>query len=323
MSDCSSQDKKPKGKKSGYAIKQFISCQTLENAGFEHMDGMHFDLLFKNKDFYVLNDWDRRVVRFENGMPANKYSSIAGQAPSEFMTPRSMFSVDSSTIGVVDIQKARALLFDDKLNYLKEYPLPMLTNSITRVKDTWVSFQVSQTRDMVFDILDEQFKPVEKFLKANTKVPFEHYYNVFLNKGKFLYGGLAAHSYSLFPYKACHIDIFNIAAREKTVTLEWEQPFTPSDRSIQKGINLYFLERIFKTGRFYTVQCVFGKTLAQPYDVEYDMLIFSESGALEFRDKFPYLFIAYQSDKPESRVFFMDKDENMAYIDIEELMKQK
>jgi hypothetical protein len=301
-------------------VKRFIPRETLEAVGVEHFGDNDFRLLFKCRSLYLLNTKDFIVVKFQHSEPQRVYKTARGQAPTEMIHPVTIFSINNDTIGIYDITRQCVLRYDLDLNYIDEVKLTNQYNYVYGSSRGVIAFLTFED-DNAFAFLDESFKPVELFVKANKTIPFDRFYPQLLNKRFMLSPDLVAHSYYLQPGKTCRIDIYDLSSRTGTVSLKWEQPFSPNQKDISSRKNLYFTLYAGQQDRYYVVQSSIVKRLGRKEN--YHFLVFDSKGKLFLEEKIPYRFVSAQSDFPDSKVYFLDENENIAAIDINELMEKK
>lgn len=294
-------------------FKKFMTMETLEKAGFEHFDGVSFKLLSLNKNLYILNNKDYLIAKFMGDKLQRVFKTQKGQAPKELITPISFFVYDNDTLAIFDRTKYSVLLFDHDLNYLKEIKLKGQFERVDRVGKILVA-RLNVHAKNVFAILDNKFEIVKTIVKSNTKAPFDQFYPRLLNVAFFLGEELLAHSYWLFPYKKCHVNIHDLKGG-LIVTLPWEQPFTPTAKSFEERKNWYGSNYIGKYGSYYVVKCSHSKTLLGSVR-HHDLLIFDEKGTLKYRGDFPYIIRKVSENANDTKIFFMDDDEGISYIDV-------
>lgn len=299
-------------------IKKFMTIAELETAGFEHIYFPHFRLLFKDKDLYILNTKDYLIAKVTGNKLHRVYKTQKGQAPKEMVAPRSLFLYDDNTIAIYDILRISIIFFDRDLNYIKEIKLKNEFSKVARIGKNLVAL-LNFEEECVFGILDKDFKTVQTVVKANKKIPAERFRPWNLNTGFFLDERLVSHSYSLFPNKNCKVDIYNVYNGELVVTLPWEQPFSPTAKSINKRRNMYYIYNVGKYGSYYVVHASHSKTLMS--ESHYEFMIFDRDGVLKYKGDFSNGILNTSKDTMDSKLYFMDDDEGISYIDIEEFFK--
>lgn len=298
-------------------IKKFMTSEVLEETGFEHFAGVDYFLLLKSKDFYIFNEKDFMIAKFTGNKPQRIFKTREGQAPKEMINPTSFFLYDKDTIAVFDIAKASILLFDLDLNYIKEFKVDSRFGRMNRVGENLVAMLTSIKQENVFAILDSNFNIVNTFVIANQKLPFERFIPRFMNAGYFPGKNLLAHSYWCFPYKKCHVNIHDLNG-ELVVTLPWEQPFTPNEKTFKEGKGLYGSNYVGKHGSYYAVQCSYSKVLFGPRN--YEFMIFDQEGTLKYKGDFPYIILETSNRGIDTKIYFMDDDESISYIDVTDFL---
>jgi len=298
-----------------------IPAGTLEETGFEHFGEYPFDLAFKGDSLYILNFRDQLIAKFDTRSmkPLKIFKAAYGQAPQEILTPRSLFLLNDNRVAVLDVRNLKILFFDPDLNYLEELKNKTDFDKIYCNGQKPPIAMLDYTASDVIAFLDSRFEVKDSFIKANKKIPFDRFYPMLLNMIYFMNNNTAAHTYYIYPSKNCKIDIYDITSRKKTITLSWDQPFTPNQKDVYAVKNLYSCYYVGKHGRYYVVITHIIKNL-QSHGT-YNLLVFDEKGRLLLLQESPYRFINYTTDREDPRVYFMDDNENISYIDIPGLMK--
>ncbi len=297
-----------------------IPVEILEKTGFEHFNEYPCELAFKGNSLYILNFRDYLIVKFDarSMKPLKIFKAAYGQAPQEILVPRSLFLVDNK-VAVFDIGKRKILFFNLDLDYVEEIKM------IKRFEKIYCNGQkppiamLDYTASDVIAFLDSRFEVKDSFIKANKKIPFDRFYPPLLNMIYFMNNNMVAHTYYIYPSKSCKIDIYDITSRKKTMTLSWDQPFTPNQKDMSARKNLYGCYYVGKHGRYYVVITNIIKKLHTK--VTYNLLVFDEKGRLLLLQESPYRFINYTTDRDDLSVYFLADNENISYIDIPGLMK--
>jgi len=296
-----------------------IPAETLEETGFEHFGEYAFDLAFKGDCLYLLNYNDYLIAKFDTRSmkPLRTFKSAEGQAPQEMLVPRSLFFVDNK-VAVFDIGKRNILFFNLELDYVEEIKIEKNFTKIYCNGQKLMAMLYYKDKDVI-GFLDSRFEVVESFVQANKKIPFDRFYPMLLNMVYFLNGQEVAHGYYVFPYKRCEVAIYHIPSKKKLMTLSWDQPFSPTQKDVSARENNYISYYTGKHGRYYVVETSTFKNLRSKEI--FNLLVFDERGRLLLLQEFPYRFLNYTTDRDDPRVYFMDDNENISYMDIPGLMK--
>lgn len=311
--------KKVEGKSFEKYFKPFISMSTLEKAGFEHFNPPYYSMVIKGPYFYILNQSDRMVAKFEGIKPLRAFKAAEGQAPKEMINPKSVFFYDRDTVAVFDVTKLKVLMFDLDLNYLREVKVQDKFFNMYGTNKGVLAFAY-WTQGHVFAFIDKDFNETETFVKANQKMPFDQFYPPLLNNGFLLNGTLAAHTYRLQPRKECKLDVYDINTKKRVITLNWKQPFTPSQSSLNARKNMYFTVYAGKHGNFYVVQNQIIRRL-RTKTWELYLLVFDQHGELIRHIRFPHFLMRTQKDDDAPEMYFFNDEENISYIDIGDIVK--
>jgi hypothetical protein len=298
---------------------KFISVEALEKAGYEHIAGIHFRILFIGKFIYIFNTKDFLLTKFKGNRLQRAFKTRKGQAPKEMITPLSLFRYNGNTIALFDELKSTVFFFDIHLNLTKELKIKSKFEDIARVGKEIVATHASIERNF-FALLDNNFQVVRTFVKANNTFPFKRVYKHHLNEAFFLGDNLVSHSYSMFLYKLCTVNIHDIRKGMLVLKLKWEQPFSPTAQSINKKENCYYLYHVGKYGSYYVVQTSHSRTLLGSRRHR-EFRIFDQAGEIKYKDDFSNRIIQASKETPDSKLYFMDDEEGISYIDIEEFMK--
>jgi hypothetical protein len=301
------------------SIQPLLSRETLESVGFEHFGAYDFRLLFDCGHLYVLNSRDYMIVKFLGKEPQAVFKTTKGQAPTEMIHPITIFRYNTDTIAVFDKSKRSVLRFDRHLNYIDEVSLEKDYNYIYDSDNGLLAF-LDYKNDDACAFLDENFRPVEAFVKANKTIPFERFYPQLLNKCFILDRRSVAHTYGLYPRKNCSVAVYRLNDKTAAATLTWKQPFSPTQKDISARKKLYFSLYVGKHGPYYVVQSTIVKALGRKE--KYHSLVFSQDGELVHDEIFPHRFVSVQKDSGNSNVYFLDDDENISYIDITKMVAQ-
>jgi hypothetical protein len=299
--------------------RKFMSIEVLEKSGFERISSDNFELLLEGETSYILNSKDYLIVKFKGNTPQRIFKTREGQAPGEMITPYSLFRYNESIIAIFDTLRKTVFFFDNDLNYVKEIKVYPEFDAMTREGKNIIAIYSSLEENM-YAQLDENFRVVRTTVKSNKTFPFKRVYNFHLNLGFFLDNSLVSHSFSMFLYKKCKANIYNVNTGELVVTLNWEQPFSPTAKSIYNRMNCYFLYHLGKYGSYYVVHTTHSRALLDRRRY-YEFRIFDEEGVLRYKDDFSNRIMAVSKKTPDSKLYFMDDDEGISYIDIEEFMK--
>lgn len=300
-------------------FKKFMTVEKLEEVGFQHLDGVNFFLLLNSKNIYIFNEKDFLIAKFTGNKLQRVFKTQKGQAPKEMITPMSFFLYNDDTIAIADYLKSSILFFDRDLNYTKEIKINNKIMTMARVGKTLVATSNYGGEENVFAVLDKDFNIVKTIVKANKKMPAERSQHWHLNKGFFLDEKLVSHSFVLFPNKKCKVDVYDVNTEKLVATLPWEQPFSPTAKSINERKNIYFIEHVGKYGLYYVVRTSHSKTLqSKSY---HEFMIFDLDGTLKYKSDFSYGIIQAVKDTMDSKLYFMDDDEGISYIDIEAFLK--
>jgi hypothetical protein len=301
-------------------FKKFITIDTLESVGFEHINIHDFSMLFYKEYLYILNQGDFMVAKFKGNTPLKVYKAKKGQAPKEFIDPRHLVLYDPGTIGVYDVTKLSVLLFDLDLDYLREIRVKNYFLDLARTGQGLTARQFTIETENVFAFLDENLNIMETFLKANNKRPFKNFNLLQVNHGHFLDQRLAAYTYAKYPYKNCNIDIYDLETRKMLLTLKWDQSHSPTQADIDTGRNNYYSWYAGKHGRYFVLQNTFYKDL-QDKDPIKEMLIFDEKGTLILRKNFPHMLLRFKKIQNDSVLYFLDENEDISLIDIKDILE--
>jgi len=301
-----------------HAVK-FMTVEALEKVGYEHISGYNFRILFKNGSLYILNTKDFLLAKFNGDRLLRVFKTRDGQAPKEMITPFSLFRYNENTIAIFDEHKRSVFFFDSNLNLEREIRINSNYEKIARVGKNMVA-TFSSLEDDMFALLDENLQVIRTAIKTNKTFPFKRVYKHHLNEGFFLDGNMVSHSYSMFLYKNCKVNIHDISTGKLVAVLNWEQPFSPTAQSINKRKNCYYLYHVGKYGPYYVVHTSYSKTLigSRRHRV---IRIFNEKGDLRYKDNFGNIIITVSKESPDSKLYFMDDGDGISYIDIEEFMK--
>jgi len=295
----------------GKKFKKFITLSTLEKAGFEHLDADSFVILSRAGSSYILNKKDHLIVKFMGNNPLKMYKE-EGQGPGGMIDPRSMFSYDPETLSIFDITKASVLLFDLDLNYKREVRVNTDILKLKDIKDGFVAF--GAFGDYLFARLDKNFKVIETFVKADKTMPFRNMFPQSLNMGYLLTGNKIAHTAWLFTSKNCKADILDLSTQKNIVSLKWEQSHSPTQKDIDNRTNMYSSNYIGKHGKYYVVHNSFFKNISDQGTNE--LLIFQENGKLHSKHDFPFSIIRCYNSSGDTRIYFMDNDEDISFFDL-------
>jgi hypothetical protein len=292
----------------------FITLSTLEKAGFEHFDAINFVILFMDDSSYILNKKDHSIVRFKGKTPLKVFKE-EGQGPGGLIDPRSVFFYDPETLAIFDITKASVLLFDLDLNYKKEV---RVNTDILKLQDTKNGFVAFGTfGEYLFAKLDSNFNVIETFVKAKKTTPFRNMYPQSLNMGYLLTENKIAHTSWLFTSKNCKADIFDINTQKNVASLNWEQSHSPTQKDIDNRTNMYSSNYIGKYGKYYVVHNSFFKNI-RGHGI-HELLIFYENGKLHSKHDFPFNIIQCYDASGDTRIYFMDENEDISFFDLSRL----
>lgn len=267
-----------------------------------------------------MNSKDYLVAKYNEsgGNPLNVFKGEYGQGPTDMLVPRSLFNFGVNKVGIYDVRNQKILVLDSNLKYLEEINCKKnFVEIYSSQRGLLALLDYKSNHAMAF--IDDTMTIKQEFIAANKKTPSEKFYPQLLNTGFYLNTGLVSHSYRLFPYKKCTIVIYDIESMKDKLTLNWEQPFSPTLKDIENRKNLYFCVYVGKHDRYFVVETIVNKTLKS--SPEYHLLIFNETGKLLLNQECPYKLIHYCSDEENAKVFFVDENENISYIDIKEIMK--
>jgi hypothetical protein len=296
--------------------------EALEKSGFEHIGNIFFKMLVRDKTIYILNNKDFMVAKFSrNDLRRAEcvFKTKKGQAPKEMIAPATLFLYDEQTIAVSDIARNSVFFFDLDLNYIKETRINDRIGRMVRVGNSFAS-QLRSKEDDAVAIIDNDFKIVRTIIKANKTLPFEGFFPPFLNMVYYPGNNLIAHSYWCLPFKECFVNIHDLEGNMK-VKLSWKHPYTlPTAKTFKNGQKLYSCDYVGIYGSYYVVKCKFIKVVFG--SKSHDLLIFNREGNLEFKDDFPYDILDTTGSLNESHIYFMDDEEGISYIDVEELLKR-
>jgi hypothetical protein len=326
--------------------RKFMSNNVLEKSGFKHIRDAEFVMLVEGETRYILNCMEHLIVKFKGNTPRRTFKTREGQETGEKNIHYSLFRYNENTIAVFDESRKTVFLFDNDLkkdlnndiindiindvnndinndikndiNDTGEIKITAKFEDMTRMGKNIVAIY-SSLEENLFALLDDNFRVVRTTVKSNKMLPFKGVYKEHLNKGFFLEGNLVSHSYSMFLYKTCRVYLFNVESGKFVSTLNWEQPFSPSAQSVAKRENCYYLNHIGKYGSYYVVQTSYSKAHLDKLR-QHEFRIFDEAGALRYKDDFPRRIMAVSKETPDSKLYFMDDDEGISYIDIDEFM---
>lgn len=296
-----------------------LTSTQLEKYGFEKIDAFHFILYHLDDGFILANYKDKNIIRYKSPEDVRQYNA-AGQGPGEFLALGDIFKYDNKTIGVYDLIKKSVLLFDTDLNYKKEIKTNPKTVRIAPIKGSkdFVAFGFFDGN--VFAILDRDFKIKETFIKEITKSRLPRMYPRSLNCAHFLNERKFAFTQNWYTEKTCRADIYNIDGKKTGLTLKWEQDRLPTKNDRVKLINRYSSYQIIDYDGFLLVLNNFLKDIKTP--PTFDLIIFDNKGKIKYRDKkFPYSAII-MINPPMSRLYFITENEDLAFIDLKELITQ-
>lgn len=298
-------------------LKIAITMPDLEKAGFQHFDASNFDLLSVGDNLYILNSKDRLIVKFVRGKPEKKFKSMKGQAPKEMVVPRSLFLFDQSTIAVYDVTRKYVLFFDLDVNYKGEGRIKSNFTGLANVSGQLLGF-FNYKREHVYAVLDINFNIVSGFVKAHQKAPFKNFYPQLLNMGYFLDDNFVAHTNRIYPNKQCKVDIYDVDSKKLSVSLEWEQPHSMTEQDFTSISNLSFSTYVGRHDEYYVVQNGYSKEKSS--HSQYSILVFNSTGELQFKGDFPYLIMSHQKQNNDSRLYFIDENENIGFIDVRDIV---
>jgi hypothetical protein len=295
-------------------FKKLITMESFEKAGVEHFGGS-ISMLLRGDELFILNFKDLSLLKYgmNNLQQAQRiFRARNGQAPKEMLNPSSLLFYDDNTIAVFDKGKSSVLFFDLDLNYKKETVVDNRLGRMARVGNFILS-QQNYRQENAVAILNGDFKIVKTIIKSNQKIPFERYFPSFLNVVTYPGKNLVSHSYWIFPFKKCHVNIHNLDGKP-VVKLQWEQPFTPTSKVFKEGRRLYAVTNVRACGSYYVVKCSYTKVLFGPrFHV---LLIFDNQGTLKYKGDFPYNLIETAGDFDESKIYFKDDEEGVSSIDV-------
>lgn len=297
-----------------------LTAAQLEKYGFVSLDGEEFLLLFLDEGFILSNYKDKLLIRYKSPDDVRQYKEY-GKGPGQFLAPGDMFKYDDQTIGMFDLIKKSVLLFDLDLNYLGEIKVDPKTARISSLGDSNRFIAFGYFKGKIFAFLDRDFKIMETFVPEVTKGPFPGLTPTHLNFGYFLNNSQFAYSLTYFTGKECSADIYDADTKEISLTLKWEQDHLPTKEDKKQLKNRYYRGTIHSHNGYYLVLNAFMRDMyAMP---KYDLIIFDQKGKIRFRDKdFPYSPIINIYSTPKSRIYFITEDENLAYLDFNDLLAQ-
>ncbi len=311
---CSKTENANNSKPQSVSAIKFLSSEVLEEAGFKHIDAMFFELFFVGNNTYLLNSSDNMIARFVNGKADRVYSQY-GQAGGEFLSASSIFLSDPGTIGIFDTQKSCVLLFDTELNYKDQ---KRTSHSIRKLSKTDKGiFAFGDFGKAFYARLDDNFNIIDYFGDRSfegLKIPFEGLYPYALYMGYLLQNGEFADTSWLHVYSPCKVDIIDPISKKIKCSLEWENHYPQTQKTIQNRTDSYSCYLVGKYGKFYVVQNSFSK---KPNSVPVnDLIIFSENGKYFGKLDFKWQIISSSGVKNDSRVFFLDDNEDIAFFDL-------
>lgn len=292
--------------------KMFLDYSILEEAGFEHFNTDYFGMLINGCYTYVFNRKDSMLVRFNDGKPDRVYKRY-GQGPSEFLNLISIFPFDPVTIAAFDNQKMKIFLFDPDLNLKNEIGVNQAIRQISRVNGKLVAF--GDFNDGIFALFDNDLKIIDTFGEKKRRIPFKNVLPTYLYMGYLLDEEVADTSW-FHVYSTCKVDIIDPVSKKIKVSLKWENPHTPTQKSIDLSENFYSSYYVGKHGKFYAVQNDFSKSINS--GSSYDLLLFTEDGKLHSTVdlNYPVLTTKNTDVNYNSRIYYMDDAGNILYFDL-------
>jgi len=314
--NCSVEKKKEEKQKEIFPLlKGIISISSLEKAGMEHFDPLYMEILVENDYIYILNTQDSLIMKFLNSKPLRAYKEKS-QGPGGMLFACSIFSYNSKTITVIDLDKSCVLMFDHDLNYQSESRLLTPVRKIKNTRDLLLGFEIFPDNKL-FCTLDRKFNITGKYVDAILTAPFKLISPPkFNNMGYLLNDGTVALTSWQYLEKRCSIKIFDIHKEGKTIMLQWDQDHTPSQKDIDQRSNYYSSVYVGKHWKYYIVFNNYTKSLNNfGYN---ELLIFSEEGTLIFRKKLDITIINTMSAPGDPRIFFFDDEKGILVLNLKE-----
>lgn len=294
-------------------FKQFLTVDILEESGFQHLNGNDFLVFSLKNDYFILNSKDHLLVKYNSQKkPLNSYQE-KGQGPGGMVDPRSIFQYDTDSLAIFDITKARILLFDFDLNFLKERKVDTNIRKLQKSDEGFIAF--GDFGKKIFGIFDKNLNLVETFLEPDRTLPFKGLYPTYLYTGYLLKENIV-HTSWLYVKKECVADIFDVYSKKKIVSLKWKHPHPPTQKTITSRTNMYGSYHISKYGKFYITHNRFSKKWKSPSTG--DLFIFKKNGKLHSKHPFDHNIIQSNSEN-DSRLFFFQDEEGIYYLDLNEL----
>jgi hypothetical protein len=300
-------------------IHVFLTQQQLDDIGFEHYGEVDFQLMFHGGYGYLLNWKDRMMVKYDGHKPLKKYEAAKGQAPSEMLVPRPQFIYNNENIAVYDIKKKKVLLFDFDLKYIDEVKPQKDYVHIFNTCDMLVA-QQRYSSNHVFALLDENFGEKESFgeMYSCKNLPYDVYPPPVMNTAYKVDNRHMAHTAIMYRLKDCELKIYDLDTKVPVLKLNWKQPVNPTQKDHKKRKNLYLSKYFRRHGDYYVLQTQLVKRLFG--DKKNCIRIFDLKGALVLKVEFPYMFLVYDDEDNDTKVYFLDADENISYIDVAEIL---
>lgn len=316
---CSNKQGNGKKQQKDFEPKLLLTSTQLEKYGFQAIDGIYFELFLLKKGFILANRKDCNIIRYKSPDDIRQYKA-KGIGPGEFLHTTHIFRYDAHTIAIQDFRKRCVLLFDLDLNFKREIKINTGISSISSLKEEKRFIAFGFFSGNVFAFLDQDFKIKETFVEEIKKSRLPNVYPRMLNAGYFLNKSQFAFTQKHYTDKVCKIKIYNADTKKVESTLTWEQDRLPSKKDRMERKNMYFSIRIKECGGFYVALNMFVKMKDAP--VIYDLIVFDKDGKIRYRNKnFPYTVILIDNSL-KSRLYLMTDNEDIAYIELRELLNQ-
>lgn len=294
--------------------KLFMDADTLEKAGFNHLSSDAFNILVLGSRYYILNTQDNMIVKFNGKNPERLYNK-SGQGPAELLNPFSIFDAGNNTIGIFDLDKIEIVFFDLDLNFIKEVRVNRSIRKILKSNGKWYAF--GDFDDKIFAVMDENLNIIDRFGQRDRKSPFQKLYPAALYMGYLLPGGEVADTSWLYVHSTCTIDILDITTKKKLHTLQWDNPYPPNQNTINNGTMMYSSRYVGKHNDLYVVQNSFVKKIK---DKEvYYLMVFDKTQKLLTTFTMENAVISSQDNTDPSKIYTLDDNGNMLYMDLKEM----
>lgn len=295
-----------------------ISCEELEKAGFLGLNAARLHLWLTTERLYLMSNVDDALACF--GQDGNVLYSYAhsGQGPGEFQGPCAIASAGSSGVQILDTGKKALFVFTPELTFLQETRLAVGgdCNDMVRVSDGYIA--VGRFDGHLLAKLDADLNPTGTFVQFPNESPIPQYpWMVFTCRhARIDTMGRVVVSEGIATSEPCWLEVYDKGIEHPPFRVEWPNNHTQTYESLSAKRDYYSVKALGIIGNSILIQAVYKQSLDS--DEEIELILLSATGEIVESRSLPSRPLVSNGFLDASRVYYLDEQENLAFVEVKE-----